>query len=320
MTKIDFDRDALDAVVVTGPTAVGKTDLCLDLARALGAEIICLDSRTLYRGMDIGTAKPAPDERAAVPHHLLDVADPGERFTAADFLDRAAECARDIRGRGALPLFAGGTCMYLNALLNGFSFADLDIEPEVRADLERRADVLGAPALHAELAAADPEAAARIHPNDRRRIVRALEVFLATGQTLTGRNRRAAAGDSRPANLRRLRVFGLCRPREILHQRINKRAELMYNKGLVAETRSLLARHPEAAPFLQGVIGYADALKVLSGDMSQSQAETQTAQATRSFARRQIIWFRRLRRISWLNRETVSANTAVSLIGSALNY
>jgi tRNA dimethylallyltransferase len=319
MMKMSINMDNLDAIVLTGPTAVGKTDLSLALAHALDAEIISLDSRPVYRGMDLGTAKPTHEERESVPHHMIDILDPGERFTVADFIDRSVRYVRDIRARGRAPLFVGGTCMYLNALLNGYAFADMDMDPGVREDLEQRADTLGAPALHEELRAEDPEAAARIHPNDRQRIVRALEVFLSTGETLTKRNRRTALQDVRPPELRRLRVFGLCRPREILYERINKRATLMYNNGLIAETRTVLERRPDAEFFLQHVIGYAEALGTLRGELSQIEAERETAKATRSFARRQIIWFRRMRGITWLNRETVSAQTGLRLIGSALD-
>ena len=307
-----------DAVVLTGPTAVGKTDLSLALARMLNAEIISMDSRPVYRGMDTGTAKPDREEQQAVPHHMIDIVDPGERFTVADFMGRSAACVRAMRERGRLPLFVGGTCMYLNALLNGYSFADMDIDETVREELEINAAQQGAPALHTELSRVDPEAAERIHPNDRQRVVRALEVYRSTGETLTQRNRRAREACVRPAGLRHIRVFGLCRPREILYERINKRAALMYNTKLIAETRSLTERYPDAEPFLKHVIGYADAMRCLGGQLTQAQAIEQTAKATRAFARRQIIWFRRMRGIFWLNRETVTLEHGLQLIGSAL--
>lgn len=305
-----------DSIVLTGPTAVGKTELSLLLAESLGAEIVSLDSRLVYRGLDIGTAKPTADERARVPHHLIDVADPGGRFTVSDYMEHAGGAVADIRARGCVPLFAGGTCMYLTAMRQGYALGGMDCDPAVRAALQRRIDIEGAGALHVELTAADPESAARIHPNDARRIIRALEVLTVTGRPMSERNAGKMNGPA--AFLGRAAVFGLARRRNFLYEKINDRVDILYNKGLIDETRRVLESRRGLHAFLAGVIGYAEAARCVAGDITEPEARELTKRSTRAFAKRQLTWFRGMRDVVWLNLDRIRADSAPALIRSAL--
>lgn len=298
-------------IVITGPTASGKTGLCVDIASAWNAEIISADSRQVYRGLDVGTAKPTRDELSTAPHHLIDIRDVGERFTAADFRDNCLAAFENIRAWGKTPVIAGGTPMYLHALLHGFDFGRADRDPELRAELEDRIRAEGTAALHSELERADPDAAARIGVNDARRIVRALELF-----AMTGRATAKLSKDGNPvAQMFPAAVFVLYVPREILYRRINKRAADMYNIGIVEETERALRDHGEAArSFLRGIIGYSQALELLDGRMTVAEAVERTQRDTRHFARRQMIWFRKMRPAIWLNADIVGREGLLPLI------
>lgn len=293
------------AIVVTGPTAVGKTSVAIGLARALDAEIISMDSRLVFRGLDIGTDKPALEERVGTPHHLIDVADPGDRFTAADFTERCRALIGEISARGRTPILAGGTLLYLAALTKGFDFRGVDRSEEIRTRLEAEADERGTAAMRRELALANPAAAAKIHPNDRYRILRALEVSRVAGTPL--------AGENPPPPPLRLLTVALHRPREILYAAINKRAEWMYNNGLIEETEKVLREHPCSRELLENVIGYAQALGVLEGRISKLEAMEETRKRTRHFARRQMIWLRRVENATWVSLSGETADTVRDL-------
>jgi tRNA dimethylallyltransferase len=276
-----------DAWYLTGQTASGKSAVALALAARAGAEILALDSMTLYRGMDIGTAKPTRAERAAVPHHLIDVLDPWEHASVAEYRAWAIAAVADVRARGKVPLFVGGTPMYLKALLRGL-FEGPPADAGLRAKLEAEADSAGDAALHARLAALDAPTAARLHPNDRRRVIRALEVHALTGRRLSDLQRehdRPAAG---------ARVVALVRERADRVDRIDRRVDAMFAAGFVDETRRLQAgpRPIHRVP-AQGV-GYAEVLDHLAGRSSLDQAIERTKIRTRQFARRQATWFRGL--------------------------
>ncbi|MFH1538675.1 MAG: tRNA (adenosine(37)-N6)-dimethylallyltransferase MiaA [bacterium] len=304
-----MNGNALDTVVIAGTTAVGKTGISIPVAKALDAEIISMDSRLVYRGLDIGTDKPGEKERGGVPHHLIDVAGPGERFTVADFTAGCREAGASIRGRGKLPLIVGGTFLYLNALMKGFNFCGTDRDPGVRGELEAEADERGTEAMHAELAAMDPESAGRIHPNDRYRILRALEVLRITG-TPPSASREKAEGEP-PL---KLLVIALYLPRNILYERINKRVDNMYNRGLIKETEGILKERPQARSFLSNVIGYAQALHVIEGLKTLEEATEETKKETRHFARRQMTWLRAMDGITWVNLNgKPAADTATEL-------
>ncbi len=279
--------------VIAGPTASGKTALAVALARRVGGEIVNADSQQVYRGLDVGTAKPTAEERAAVPHHLLDVVEPGEGMDAARFVALADAAIADVAARGKVPIVAGGTGLYVRALLHGVVPAP-GRDPALRARLEEEAARLGRPALHARLASIDPEAAARIRPNDLVRIVRALEI---------------AAGGVPPSELHAAHAFredrhdavlvALDPPRPELHARIDARVREMFAGGILDEARALIARFGEATP-PKLPIAYAEAIAVVRGALDPAEAIRRVQVAHRRYARRQVIWLRRERGVAWI--------------------
>ena len=282
-----------DCWFLSGPTAAGKTALALGLARRLNAEIVSVDSMAVYRGLDIGTAKPAPADRAAVPHHLLDIVSPAEPFSVARWLSATADTVEDIRSRGRAILFVGGTPLYLRALRDGLAPlppADLDY----RRQLQAEAEATGTDPLHARLAAFDPVAAARIHPHDTKRIIRALEVAHATGRPLTA----AFAPAPHPVFESQLLVVDL--PRRLLHERIDRRVEAMFARGLLDETRAAAALPGGIGPTARQAAGYAEALDVLAGRLSRAEAIRRTQDRTRQLAKRQLTWLRSFKNAVWI--------------------
>jgi tRNA dimethylallyltransferase len=280
-------------VVIAGPTASGKTALAVELAARLHGEVVGADSQQLYRGLDIGTAKPSADERAAVPHHLIDVAEPGEGWDAARFVRLADEAIAAIVARGHLPLVVGGTGLYLRALLHGVAEAP-GRDPELRARLEEEAMALGRPALHARLAELDPEAAARIRPNDLVRVVRAIEIA-ASGRTQSERFREHGFAPERYG----ARILALDLPREELHHRIDARVAAMFAGGLIEEARALIARFGDRIP-VKLPIGYRAAIAVAREELSLAEAVRTVQGETRRYARRQIVWLRREPGVEWI--------------------
>jgi len=265
------------ALILTGPTASGKTAVALLVAEKLGAEILAMDSATVYRGMDVGTAKPTAAERARVPHHLLDIADPAATFSVADWL-RAAEAAeRDVVARGRKTLYSGGTPLYLKALLEGL-FEGPPQNPALRRELEALPD------LHAALSKVDAASAKRLHPNDKKRLVRALEVFRLTGKPISEHQTQWGTAEKRPA-----RIVLLDPTREVLRKRIEARAKAMLAGGLVEEAKRLVFS-PETRKF----IGYEEALAVGAGRMKPEEAAAKMASRTWVLVRRQSTWFRKL--------------------------
>ncbi|RMH35308.1 MAG: tRNA (adenosine(37)-N6)-dimethylallyltransferase MiaA, partial [Gammaproteobacteria bacterium] len=272
-------------IVILGPTAVGKTELSLQLAERLQGEIVSADSRLFYRGMDIGTAKPTPEERARVPHHLIDVADPDETWSLALFQRAAHEIIADIHARGKLPFLVGGTGQYLRAVYEGWKLPQQRPHPALREALENWGQRIGPQALHARLAILDPQAAARIEPNNLRRTVRALEVIFLTG-------RRFSAQRQRGASPYRTLLIGLTRPREELYARVDARIQAMLQAGLVDEVRTLLARGYSAELPSMSAIGYKQIAAYLRGECTLEEAVTQMKRLTRQFVRRQANWFK----------------------------
>ncbi len=272
-------------IVILGPTAVGKTELAIRLAERLHGEIVSADSRLFYRGMDIGTAKPTLAERARVPHHLIDVTTPDRPWSLAVFQKAAEGAVAAIHHRGRLPFLVGGSGQYLRALTHGWTPPAVAPNPPLRAILERLAGERGEDWLYASLARLDPPAAARIEPRNLRRVIRALEVILTTGQRFSAQ---ALQGQSRYDLL----TIGLIRPRPELYARIDARIEAMFAAGLLDEVRALLASGlPPDCPALSA-IGYRECLQVLAGQMSLEQAKAEMRRATRVFVRRQANWFR----------------------------
>jgi tRNA dimethylallyltransferase len=284
-----------------GPTASGKTGLAVELVRRLPFEIISVDSAMIYRGMDIGTAKPGPEVLEQAPHHLIDILDPAERYSAARFRDDALVLMEQIRARGGLPLLVGGTSLYFRALQQGLS-ALPEADPALRAELEDWAAREGWAALHRELARVDPQAARRIHPNDPQRIGRALEVQRLTGRPLSDwfRDGRDADSPYRFVNL------ALAPPeRGVLHQRIAERFRQMLEQGLVEEVRALQAR-PDLHPGLPSMrsVGYRQVWSWLAGEGSEKDMVERGIAATRQYAKRQLTWLRGEPELTWLDPAT----------------
>jgi tRNA dimethylallyltransferase len=274
-------------LVLSGPTASGKTAFAISLARLFPLEVVSADSMQVYRGMDVGTAKPTPAERAEVPHHLVDVADPDEGYSAGRFVAEAGEAIRGVRSRGRIPLVAGGTGMYIRALLKGLD--PLPSDPAVRERLSRRWEEEGGEALHGELRRVDPASAARIHPMDRVRVVRALEVAEMTGDPPSARKASWASGRSRYRVLFLVREIG----REALYRRIDRRVDEMFRAGLVEEVDGLLAKgYPRSLPSM-GALGYRHVLSHLLDGIPREQAVREMKRDTRRYAKRQITWLSR---------------------------
>jgi tRNA dimethylallyltransferase len=281
-------------IILVGPTASGKTSLALKLAEEFNGEIVSCDSVAVYREMEIGTAKPTHEERALVQHHMIDVAWPDEACTAGDYSRQAREALTGITERGHLPIVAGGTGLYLRALIDGL-FPAPPQTPGLRERLRQRAVTRGPDYVHRLLARLDPAAATAIHSNDVPKVVRAIEVSLAAKQPLTEQWEK---GRDALTGYRILRL-GLNPPRPRLYERINQRAAAMFDRGLIEETERLVARYGESCRPLTS-LGYAEAVAVLRGEFTRDQAVAQAQQGHRNYAKRQLTWFRREPDMHWL--------------------
>lgn len=279
-------------VAVVGPTAAGKSDLAVALSKRLGGEVVNVDAMQVYRGMDIGTAKIGTTERDGVPHHLLDILDVTETATVAEFQQLAREAIDDCISRTAVPVLAGGSALYVRAILDDFVFPGTD--PVVRARLEAELAADGSGALHSKLQQLDPKAAEQILPSNGRRIVRALEVIEITGGPYV-----ATLPEHRYVYPGAIQL-GLDVPRPELDERIDRRVDRMFDAGFVAEVRGLLDKGLIEGKTANRALGYSQVIALLNGEIDETQARERTAQATRRFARRQDSWFRKDQRISWL--------------------
>jgi tRNA dimethylallyltransferase len=282
-----------EGLVLTGPTGSGKSRLALELAERLGAEIVSMDSMAVYRGMDVGTAKPSAEERRRVPHHLLDVLDPWQSASVAWWLAEAARCCHDISTRGRRPLIVGGTPLYLKALLYGL-FEGPPADEALRSRLAQEAEQAGPEVLHERLARVDPVSAARLHPNDVRRVVRALEVWELTGRPMSEwqtqwRAERPAPDPSAPP-----RVLYLDLPRPVLYHRIDERVRRMIDEGLVEEVRGLRRLSRPLSREAAQALGYKEMFEYLDGRATLEETVTRIQQRSRQFAKRQLSWFRHL--------------------------
>jgi tRNA dimethylallyltransferase len=297
-------------LALVGPTASGKTEAALQVAEALGAEILSIDSMQVYRGMDVGTAKPTAEQRARVPHHLLDLVEPSEAFSVAAFQAAARETADDVRRRGLRPLLVGGSGLYLRAVVDGLEFPRTD--PAVRDELQREAEALGAERMHGRLSEMDPVAAAKIEPENVRRSVRALEVAAITGRPFSSY---ASAWDSYPPD--RVRAAGVRLTPEQLRGRVDERVQEMLDAGWLDEVEKLVAgRFGEWLTSSQA-IGYAELARHLGGELSLEDAVGQIVKRTRHLARRQMAWFRRDPRIRWFD---AGPEGAPNLVGDLVAY
>lgn len=288
-----MDNDS-KIIVILGPTASGKSALGMELARRTGGEILSVDSMQVYRGMDIGTAKPTPQQRQQVVHHLLDVAEPNQTFTVARFVELADAVIAEARRRGTRLIAVGGTPLYYKALFEG-----LFEGPGADATLRKRLSDQPSQALHDRLSKVDPSAAARIHVNDRKRLIRALEVFELTGRPISSFQTEWESGAMRHDAI----WFGLDWDRQLLNRRINARVKQMIEQGWLEETRGLLARYGQLSKTAAQATGYAELIEHLQGRLSLEQAIEQIKIATRQLARRQMKWFRRFGQVQWLRAD-----------------
>ena len=287
-------------ICIAGPTASGKTALAVELAKETQGEVVSCDSMQIYKKMDIGTAKPTVEEMAGIPHHMLSVAEPDEDFSVSRYCEMATPIVEDILSRGKTAIIAGGTGLYMDALIKGNSFAPYPSTGR-RQELEQLAETEGIEAVLSQLRQVDPDAAQRLHPSDRKRIIRAMEVYLETGETITEHNRKTQLLPPRFSPV----WFALeDENRADLYNRIDRRVETMLELGLIEEIRQLLADGvPEKATSMQA-IGYKEFVDALHGRCTMQEAVTLVQQASRHYAKRQLTWFRRNPNIHWLRRAT----------------
>lgn len=285
----------LPLLVIVGPTAIGKTALAIEVAKVVGGEIISGDSMQVYRQMDIGTAKPSMEERQGITHHLIDIMDPDEDYSVAQFQKMGEALIKDITGRGKVPILAGGTGLYVRSIIDHYDFTEFQVDKEFRAGLQQEAERLGNEHLHGKLAEVDPVSAEKFHANDVKRIIRALEVYHYTGKPISSYHR---VGET-TAPKYNLLMIGLNMDRERLYQRINSRVDLMVEMGLVAEVQGLLNQGygPELSS-MRG-LGYKEIVNYLKGEATLEEAIHDLKQNTRHFAKRQLTWFRPEQRIRW---------------------
>ena len=286
-------------ICIAGPTASGKTALAVELAKELNGEVVSCDSMQVYRRMDIGTAKPTTDEMQGIPHHMIDVAEPQEDFSVSRYCNLAAPIVEDIVSRGKTAVIAGGTGLYMDALIQGNDFAPFP-STGVREKLEQEARAQGIQVLYDRLAAIDPEAAGRLHLSDQKRIIRALEVYLETGETITEHNRKTQLLPPRFSPI----WLGLdFENRAELYERIDRRVGIMLEQGLIGEIQGLLSSGiPEKCTAMQA-IGYKEFVAALNGECTLEEAADQVRQSSRRYAKRQLTWFRRNKSIHWLTRK-----------------
>ncbi len=287
-------------ICIAGPTASGKTALAVALAKELNGEVVSCDSMQIYRRMDIGTAKPTPEEQAGIPHHMIDIAEPDEDFSVSRYCEMAAPIVDDILARGKTAIIAGGTGLYMDSLIKGNDFAPFP-STGMREKLEAQADRDGMDAMLSLLRSIDPDAAAKLHLSDRKRILRALEVYYETGETITAHNLKTQAI---PPRYRPLWLGLDFADRAELYRRIDLRVDIMLRQGLVEEIRKLLASGiPDKCTAMQA-IGYKEFVAALEGQCTIAEAAEEVKKASRHYAKRQLTWFRRNKSIHWLTRDT----------------
>ncbi|MCM3568140.1 tRNA (adenosine(37)-N6)-dimethylallyltransferase MiaA [Neobacillus mesonae] len=282
-------------LVIIGPTAVGKTKLSIEMAKKFNGEIISGDSMQIYRRMDIGTAKIREDEMEGIPHHLIDIKEPDESFSAAEFQKLVRGKITEIAKRGKLPIIAGGTGLYIQSVIYDYQFSDVSGNEEFRHQLEQKAKEIGNEALHEELKKVDPESAAKIHPNNVRRVIRALEVYYQAGKT-----RNEYENNGQTDLLYHTAVIGLMMDREQLYGRINARVDKMMNDGLLEEVKTLYEQGLRNCQSIQA-IGYKEMYQFLDGEISLDEAVEKLKQNSRRYAKRQLTWFRNKMEVKWFD-------------------
>lgn len=301
MGNLEQAAEKKPLIVLTGPTAVGKTALSIQLARRIGGEIISADSMQVYRHMDIGTAKIRLEEMDGVPHHLIDILEPTEDFNVVRFQALARAAAEDIYSRGKIPIVAGGTGFYIQALLNDIDFTQIDENTQFREEMERLAAEQGAEVLHERLRAVDPESAEAIHANNVKRVIRALEYYQQTGQKISEHNEAEREKESAYNSA----YFVLTDDRKILYDRIDKRVDLMMQEGLLEEVNALRLRGLKKESVAMQGLGYKELFGYFEGEYPLEEAVHIIKRDTRHFAKRQLTWFRRERDVIWLDKSEI---------------
>ncbi|MFN2340340.1 MAG: tRNA (adenosine(37)-N6)-dimethylallyltransferase MiaA [Halanaerobium sp.] len=309
-----------DLIVLTGPTAVGKTELSLELAQKIDAEIISADSMQIYQQMDIGTAKASKTERELVDHYLIDFLTPEADYSVSRFQDDCDQTIAEIKARNKKPMLVGGTHLYLRAVLEGFMLPEIEPDYELRQKLEELADVQGTEAVHAILAKKDEVTAEKLHPNDLRRVIRAIEIYEQTGKTKSFYKKQQLARPPRYTAYK----FALIRSRENLYQRINQRVDLMLENGLLEEVKYLLNNYDNLSDTAQQALGYKELISYLEGDFSLEEAVYEIKKRSRHFAKRQLTWLRKEDDLIVFNIENENKddilNTMLKLIKGEKNY
>lgn len=286
-----------EVIVITGPTATGKTKLAVMAAKAWGGEVVGADSMQIYKYMDIGTAKPTPEEMDGVPHHMIDVCSPFEDYSVSKYVENAAKCCDDILNRGKTPIIAGGTGLYIESLLSGRDFAPKGGGTELRQELSDEYDAIGGEAMLLKLAEIDPASAAKLHANDKKRIVRALEVYVTTGKTITEHNQDTQKIPPRYTSCTFALTFS---DRERLYDRIDRRVDIMMETGLVEEVEKLLQMGLTQTSTAMQAIGYKEIVAAIKGEYTMAEAVESVKRESRRYAKRQLSWLRRDKGITWL--------------------
>ena len=284
-------------VVITGPTATGKTKLAVALAKEFGGEIVSADSMQLYRRMDIGTAKVTPEETEGIVHHMIDIAEPWESYSVSRYVEDAAKCVDDILSRSKLPIIAGGTNLYIDSLISGRDFADNESDNALRQELDREYDALGGEKMLETLRGFDPERAAKLHPSDKRRIIRAIEVYRLTGKTITQHDLETR---QRPPRYDAATIALDFEDRAALYERIDRRVDLMVTQGLFAEVESLIKSGLSDECTAMQAIGYKEPAAFLRGEITKDEAIELIKRESRRYAKRQLTWLRRNGDIFWI--------------------
>ncbi len=303
-------------IVIGGPTASGKTAAAVRLCQKIGGEVVSSDSMQIYRGMDIGTAKPFPDEMGGIVHHLMSIADPGEKYSAAAYRELAVQAINSIYASGRQPVVCGGTGLYIDALTKPMSFADHTGNEALRAELTTLSETMvGKLKLHNMLREIDPESADRLHINDVRRVIRAIEVYRMTGRTITEQ----AKLDSQREGDFDVIMFALSWPREVLYDRINRRVDEMMRLGLVDEVKRLLNNGLTKGSTAMQALGYKEIVQALDGEISMEDAVDAIKQGSRHYAKRQLTWFRRDERVHWIEAPGKSLDQIVDEMIKEIN-
>lgn len=301
----------LNLAAIVGPTGVGKSSIAVRVGRSLDIEIISCDSMQIYRGMDVGTAKIAEKEMGGIPHHMIDIVDPDQQFSVSDYQKMVRPLIQEINERGRLPILVGGTGLYYQVVVDDYELYPIKAAPEVRQALNEEARMLGNFALYKKLESLDPEATTRINPNDRKRLVRALEVIEVTGRPFSSLQKRNPG-------LYRLAAAGLTMPRPQLYQRLEKRVDSMLQNGLLEEVRTLLGKGYEPGLNSMQALGYAQIIRHFQGFQTWEETEDEIKRDTRRYAKRQLTWFRRDSRINWWDMSDY--NEDVTLIDKICEY